>query len=176
MSAIGGRGRAGQRGSARSRWRRTAVALTATAGLALCAGSALPAAAQDVPEPDPVADAGCERLVEYDPGLFGPRSERVTHRMLPLVPGTRRVFEGRSAATGVALPHSVIFTVTALTKVIDGVRTAVVWDVDQAAGKVTEAELAFFAQDRAGNVWNLGEYPEEYPQGLFVGAPNTWLA
>ena len=33
-----------------------------------------------------------------------------------------------------------------------------------------------FAKDRAGNIWNLGEYPEEYPGGVFTGAPNTWFA
>src|SRR4051794_11986691 len=138
-------GRAGGAGcvAARARWSR-AAATAAVAALALGAATAVPAAAQDPPESDPVTDAGCNRLDEYDPALFGPRSERVTNRMLPLRPGTQRIFEGRSAATGVALPHRVIFTVTALVKVIDGVRSAVVWDVDEAAGKVTEAELAFF--------------------------------
>ncbi|MEA2588855.1 MAG: hypothetical protein QOH66_1782, partial [Actinomycetota bacterium] len=31
------------------------------------------------------------------------------------------------------------------------------------------------AQDDHGNVWNLGEYPEEYDGGKFKGAPSTWL-
>ena len=60
------------------------------------------------------------------------------------------------------------FTVTSLTKLVDGVRTRVVWDVDEADDRVTEAELAVFAKDRAGNIWNLGEYPEEYPGGVFT--------
>jgi uncharacterized cupredoxin-like copper-binding protein len=37
-----------------------------------------------------------------------------------------------------------------------------------------EAELAFFAQDKLGNIWRMGEYPEEYDAGKFVKAP-TWL-
>jgi hypothetical protein len=86
------------------------------------------------------------------------------------------VFEGRSSVTGEPLPHRVTFTVTSLTKFVDGVRTAVVWDVDESDGELAEAELAVFAQDAAGNVWNLGEYPEEYPDGIFAGAPNTWFA
>src|SRR3990170_3720292 len=44
------------------------------------------------------------------------------------------------------------------------------------AGQLVETELAFFAQDDDGNVWNLGEYPEEYENGEFVGAPSTWIA
>jgi hypothetical protein len=39
-----------------------------------------------------------------------------------------------------------------------------------------ERELAFFAQDRHGNVWNFGEYPEEFDEGKLNGAPDTWLA
>ena len=74
------------------------------------------------------------------------------------------------------LPHTVTFTVTNLTKVVDGVRSTVVWDVDAVDDEVSEAELAFFAQDAAGNVWNVGEYPEEYARHEFVGAPSTWVA
>jgi hypothetical protein len=128
------------------------------------------------PAPDPVDEAGCTRLVDYGTAEFGSRSHRVTRQLLPLKPGTQRVFEGRSNVTGAVLPHRVSFTVTSLTKFVDGVRTAVVWDVDESDGELAEAELAVFAQDVNGHVWNLGEYPEEYPDGVFVGAPNTWFA
>ena len=125
---------------------------------------------------DPVEAAGCTRLVDYGTVEWPPKPYRVTHPLLPLRPGTQRVFEGRSNVTGAPLPHRVTFTVTSLTKVVDGVRTAVVWDVDESDGEVTEAELAVFAQDWAGNVWSLGEYPEEYDGGAFTGAPSTWFA
>jgi hypothetical protein len=125
---------------------------------------------------DPVEEAGCSRLVDYATVGFGDRSYRVTHPLLPLEPGTQRVFEGRSNVTGEVLPHRVSFTVTSLKKVVDGVRTRVVWDVDESDGELAEAELAVFATDRDGNVWNLGEYPEEYPDGVFEGDPNTWFA
>ena len=42
-------------------------------------------------------------------------------------------------------------TVTDLSKVIDGVRTLVIWERDYTAGQLSEPELAFFAQDNAGN-------------------------
>jgi hypothetical protein len=60
--------------------------------------------------------------------------------------------------------------------VIEGVPSLVMWDVDVNEGEVVEAELAFFAQDDAGNVWNLGEYPEEYEDGTLTGAPSTWIS
>jgi hypothetical protein len=70
----------------------------------------------------------------------------------------------------------VVVTVTDLTKVIDGVRTRVLWERDFHAGRLLEGELAFHAQDDEGNVWNFGEYPEEYVHGRFRGAPDTWLS
>ncbi len=111
----------------------------------------------------------CDRLATFDRSSFG--RPKIDNEFLPMVPGTRRVFEGD--VDGV--PHRVTFTVTDVTKYIDGVRSVVIWDVDESEGAVTESELAFFAQDAAGNVWNLGEYPEEYDDGVFVGAPNTWI-
>ncbi len=47
--------------------------------------------------------------------------------------------------------------------------------LDFSEGELVEAELAFFAQDNDGNVWRMGEHPEEYEDGEFVDAP-TWLA
>jgi hypothetical protein len=100
----------------------------------------------------------------------------IDNQYLPLTPGTQLVLEGRANRTGELLPHTVTLTVTDLIKVIEGVATRVAWDVDENEGEVVEAELAFFAQDDDGNVWNLGEYPEEYEDGSFLGAPNTWIA
>ena len=125
--------------------------------------------------PDPVEAAGCSRLVDYGKANWDNQSHLVTNSLLPLEPGTQRVFEGRSSVTGAPLPHRVTFTVTSLTKIVDGVRGAVVRDVDESDGAVVEGELAVFAQDVAGNVWNLGEYPEEYVGGAFAGAPDVWF-
>jgi hypothetical protein len=105
-----------------------------------------------------------------------PKIPRIDNQWLPLVPGTQFVFRGQASQGGGVLPHDVIFTVTDLTKVVKGVRTLVLWDRDFSEGELVEAELTFHAQDVNGNVWNLGEYPEEYEGGVLVGAPSTWLA
>jgi hypothetical protein len=70
----------------------------------------------------------------------------------------------------------VTFTVTDLTKVIGGVRTVVVHDVDLNNGVLAEEELSFWAQDRFGNVWNVGEYPEEHLPNGILRAPAAWMA
>ena len=137
--------------------------------LALAAGlSVLATAPAQAQTPD------CLPAVDYDPTAFT-QSTTIDNQFLPLIPGTQMVLEGRASRNGPPLPHRVTFTVTDLVKVIDGVRTRVMWDVDEQDGELAEAELAFFAQDDAGNVWSLGEYPEEYEDGFFIGAPSTWI-
>jgi hypothetical protein len=100
---------------------------------------------------------------------------QVDNPMFPLVPGTEFSYSGRVSEGGHSTPHTVVFTISSLTKVIHGVTTVIAWDRDFLEGKLQEQELAFFAQDDQGNVWNFGEYPEEYEHGKFAGAPSTWI-
>jgi hypothetical protein len=122
------------------------------------------------------AAAGPEQATakDYDRRRFS-HPTRVDNKWFPLVPGRQFVYEGRANRGDGRRPHRVLFTVTDLTKVIDGVRTRVIWDRDVNAGTLREGELAFMAQDDDGNVWNFGEYPEEYARGRFHGAPDTWV-
>ncbi|MEU5260937.1 hypothetical protein [Amycolatopsis sp. NPDC021455] len=122
-----------------------------------------------------VPTCGPVHIPALDPHVFS-QPTKITSQWMPLVPGTRMVLEGRANRGGGVLPHRITFTVTDLTKVIDGVPNLVTWDVDTDKNTVSEAELAFFAQDDGGNVWNFGEYPEEYQGGKFTGAPSTWIA
>jgi hypothetical protein len=112
---------------------------------------------------------------DFDRNNFS-RSATIDNRWSPLVPGMQFTFEGRANRGQGRLPHRVVFTVTDLTKVIDGVRTVVMWDRDFNAGQIVETELAFFAQDDDGNIWLLGEYPEEWEDGKFSGAPDVWFS
>ncbi len=98
-----------------------------------------------------------------------------TNPYFPLLPGTEFTYRGTVEENGRLIPHVVTFTVTDLVKVVDGVTTVVAWDRDFLDGKLSEQELAFFAQDDQGNVWNFGEYPEEYENGKITGAPATWI-
>lgn len=99
----------------------------------------------------------------------------INNEWLPMLPGMRLVFEGTTNEDDELLEHQVIITITDLTKVIDGVECVVSWDLDFSEGVLAEAELAFFAQDNDGNVWRMGEHPEEYENGKVIDAP-TWLA
>jgi hypothetical protein len=109
----------------------------------------------------------------YDHVLFG-AGEAVTNEWYPLRPGTRLFYRGSSMEDGDRLHHTVDIVVTDLVKVVDGVTNRVVWERDYTEGELVEAELALFATDRHGNVWHMGEYPEEYEEGELVGTP-VWV-
>jgi hypothetical protein len=132
-----------------------------------------PGQASPTPEPTlpetPVEDLQFEELPRD--AFSDPTT--IDNEWFPLRPGTRFVYQGAINDDG-RVPHGVSFTVTDLTKVIDGIRTVVVYDEDGTDGQVVEKEIAFFAQDDAGNVWLMGEYPEEYEDGEFIDAP-TWI-
>jgi uncharacterized protein YbaA (DUF1428 family) len=113
-------------------------------------------------------------FAEFDPNNFD-RSTNIDNKWLPLQPGTRLIYEGVTVEDDESIPHRIVFTVTDLTKEIAGVNTVVAWIVDYADGDLVEMEIAFYAQDNDGNVWYLGEYPEEYEEGEFIAAP-TWIA
>jgi hypothetical protein len=99
----------------------------------------------------------------------------VDNPMFPLAAGTEFTYRGKVVEGGTARQHSVVFTVSDVSKTVGGVRTVVAWDRDFLSGRLAEQELAFFAQDDNGSVWNFGEYPEEYDHGRFQGAPSTWI-
>jgi hypothetical protein len=104
-------------------------------------------------------------------------STKIDNQFSPLVPGTQFIYEGRSNRGHGRRPHRVVFTVTDLTKEVDGVRSVVLWDQDINAGKLLEGELALFAQDDDGNLWNMGEFPAEFDEnGKFEGAPDSWVS
>src|SRR5207244_3807070 len=62
------------------------------------------------------------------------------------------------------------------TKVVDGVHSLVVFELDLEGDQVLESEVFFVAQRKDGSVWTLGEYPEEYEKGKLTGAPSTWIS
>ena len=129
------------------------------------AAAAVPSTAVLTPSPS-VAKAGVT-------GFSDPLSGTATY--FPLVPGTRFTYEGTVTDADGTHRHRLVFVVTDLVKRVDGLDARVVVDRDYSDGVLTESELAFFAQDDTGNVWTRGEYPEEYEDGTFVGAPSTWV-
>ena len=146
--------------------------------LARSSGAAALAAASVLMLLTPTSPARATTESDYEPfdaKGFGESSMVVDNAWFPLVPGTQWTWQGTSIDDeGKQEDHTVVLTVTDLTKVIDGVRTVVCWEQDIVDGDLEESELAFFAQASDGSVWNFGEYPEEYDEGEIVATPG-WI-
>ncbi len=127
---------------------------------------------KNVTKPSPALDTGIEpganRFEELVSTNFE-RSENIDNAWWPLKPGMQWIFEGMAEEDGKRTPHRIVFTVTDLMKVVGGVRTRVILDSDFSNGKMVEKELTFFAQDKSGTVWHLGQYREFYDGDLVGG-------
>ncbi len=139
------------------------------------AQGAVSMAGDETPTPGPgTGDEMVEKeFEEIDPANFD-NSTNIDNEWFPLQPGMQYIYEGTTYEDDEFIPHRVVFTVTDLTKVINGVRTVIVWDRDFSDDELVEAELTFFAQDNDGNVWHLGQYSETYEEEDFVGG-QAWL-
>ncbi len=125
-------------------------------------------------EPTPSIDPLVPSLADFDHAHFT-HPVTIDNEWLPLLAGRRWIFDGVLIEEGERTPHRITVTVTHLTKVIDGVPTAVVWIEDINEGELVEKEIAFYAEDDEGTVWFFGEHPEELEDGEVVDAP-TWIA
>lgn len=103
--------------------------------------------------------------VELDPADF---SSTIDHPYWPMKPGSTWVY--REGADRVEI------TVADRTREIMGIEARVVHDVVTEDGKLVEDTLDWYAQDRWGNVWYLGEATTEYEQGKPPSTAGSWEA
>jgi hypothetical protein len=90
----------------------------------------------------------------------------------PMVPGSRWVF--REAENGQDQRVDVI--VTERTKRIAGIEARVVHDLVTKHGEKVEDTFDWYAQDKEGNLWYLGEDTKEYENGKVASTEGSWEA
>jgi hypothetical protein len=147
----------------------------ATAEPAVTEEATEPSATEEATEPAASNLSTEPQFPDFDAANFE-NSTDINNQWMPMKPGTFWAYEGTAFDDeGNKVDRRIEFTVTDLTKEIGGVRTVVGWINDLNNGEVTEKEIAFYAQDKSGNVWYFGEHPEDYQDGKFVEAP-TWIA
>jgi hypothetical protein len=95
---------------------------------------------------------------------------RIGNKYFPLRPGTTFLYRGTQG--GKARQVSVF--VTHKTKVILGIRATVVLDQVVVGGKREEKTFDWYAQDRHGNVWYLGEDSSDFVNGKWVRSNGSW--
>jgi hypothetical protein len=141
-----------------------AKAITGIAAAAAAALGTIPqAAGQGLPK-------GSEP-VTLDPSRF---STRIDNTWWPMRPGSRWIYR-ETAPDGTR--QRVVVTVTNRTKLIaNGVRARVVRDVVTEGGKPVEKTDDWYAQDRAGTIWYLGEHTVEFENGKPVSTQGSFEA
>jgi hypothetical protein len=109
--------------------------------------------------------------VNLDPADF---TTRITNPYWPMRPGSRWVYrETDSEGT----KQRVVVTVTRKTKKIaNGITARVVHDVVTEDRKLVEVTDDWYAQDKAGNIWYLGELTKEYENGRFKSTEGSFEA
>ena len=105
--------------------------------------------------------------------VFTSTSARVNNPWFPLKPGTTYVYMGVKDG----LPAVDILRVTHRTRVIDGVRCAVIDDRGYFAGRLGERTTDWYAEDRSGTVWYFGEATAELnPNGTVKTTAGSFQA
>jgi len=97
---------------------------------------------------------------------------RIDNKYFPLRPGTTFSFRGTQEGKA----SRVTVFVTHKTKSILGIRAVVVLDQVFVDGKREEKTFDWYAQDRHGNVWYLGEDSSDFANGKWVRSDGSWEA
>ena len=115
------------------------------------------------------AEAESRYAPRFDPDHF---VRVVDNRFFPLRPGARFVYFGEE--DGEAEKNVII--VTDHRKNILGISAIVVLDQVFVHGELKEKTFDWYAQDRDGNVWYLGEDTRELEDGKVVSTEGSWEA
>ena len=98
--------------------------------------------------------------VHLDPADF---TTRIDNPYWPMRPGSRWIYRETDQE---GARQRVVVKVTNKTKLIaNGVTARVIHDVVTERGRPVEVTDDWYAQDRAGNIWYLGEHTTEYVNG-----------
>ena len=95
---------------------------------------------------------------------------RIDNPYFPLRPGTTFTYRGRQEGKA----RVVTVAVTRTTKLIAGIRATVVLDRVLVGGKPEEKTFDWYAQDKRGNVWYLGEDSADFVNGKWVRSDGSW--
>jgi len=147
-----------------------AAALAVFAGCGSSSGGDSSTAARPTSAPS-LAPARGAYSPSIDPADFVPT---IDNRYFPLEPGTDFLYEG--VAEDGKTPQTDDMFVTHRTIEILGVKSTVVRDTVTSRGRLIERTFDWYAQDKAGNVWYMGEDAREVKGGRLVKADDSWKA
>jgi hypothetical protein len=97
--------------------------------------------------------------------------EQIDNPYWPMAPGSRWVFTETDFEGG---EQRIVITVTDRKKDIQGIQATVVRDTVTEDGELVEDTFDWFAQDKDGTLWYLGEDTTEYENGKAVTKEGSW--
>jgi hypothetical protein len=109
--------------------------------------------------------------VELDPADF---SATVTNPYWPLEPRTRWTY--REVIKDDSVSETVVVATTKTRKIANSITARVVRDTVREDGEIVEDTYDWYAQDRAGNVWYLGEDTAEFSEGKITNREGSFEA
>lgn len=113
--------------------------------------------------------AGDGYTVELNPADF---VATIDNPLLPFVPGSRWVYQADDRGE----LERIEVVVTDETRQILGITATVVRDTVTVDGELVEDTFDWYAQDRDGTVWYLGEDTKEFENGEVVSTAGSWEA
>jgi signal transduction histidine kinase len=97
---------------------------------------------------------------------------KITNPYFPLPVGRTLIYRGtKDGKTQIDRVH-----VTARTRVLEGITATAVTDVSTHGRKLLEKTTDWYAQDKKGNVWYLGERTAAFGPGGRIDRSGSWLA
>ena len=120
-----------------------------------------------VPTNTPPAEAAY--TVDINPADF---VTRIDNPYFPRLPGAKYIYEGMTA-DGL---ERVEIEILSETRQVMGIQATIMHDVVYLDGELIEETFDWFAQDKAGNVWYLGEDVDNYEDGVLQDHDGAWEA
>jgi hypothetical protein len=145
------------------------LAMALIVGFTACTSAPLPTTTPTptpIPTPIPTGETYSPII---DPADF---VAKIDNQYFTLTPGTTFIYQG---TTGEGNERNEVY-VSHQTKKILGVTCIEVRDRVTIDNELAEETFDWYAQDKDGNVWYLGEAATEYEKGVVVGTEGSWEA
>jgi hypothetical protein len=146
-----------------------ALAAVIASGCGSSGGQSSLSTSASVPSASTLAPIHGKYSPNIDPANF---VATVDNRYWPLIPGTAFHYEG--VKEGAFQKDDEV--VTHQTKTILGIPSTVVRDTVTQHGTPIERTFDYYAQDKQGNVWYMGELSLERKHGKMTKASDSWLS
>lgn len=115
---------------------------------------------------------GCQPKAVYEPTIGAADFvQGINNSYFPLTPGAKWVYEAHLEDGSI---ERIEIEILHETRVVNGVTATILHDSVFVDGALVEDTYDWYAQDKDGNVWYLGEEVDNYENGVLVDHAGSW--